>query len=86
MQVISITLVAHNLRTLRLWRTGISERDCRALCDLLSSSTRLQFLDISRNNLPPLAMQFMVGGLQYNSTLECLYIADPTLSLSFQNA
>ena len=61
--------VAHNLRALWLSRTGIGEEDCRALGEILSSSTRLEVLSISENSLPSNAMQFVVRGLQVNSTL-----------------
>ena len=67
--------VAHNLRSLVLRHTGIGEEDCRGLGQLLSASTtRLQLLDISNNSLPPMAMQFIVRGLQYNATVDRLYM------------
>ena len=54
--------------------TGIDEEDCRALGSLLSASTRLRLLDISSNSLPPMAMQLIVRRLQYNSTVDCLFM------------
>ena len=66
--------VAHNLRGLCLSNTGIGEEDCRALGSLLSASTRLEFLDISKNILSPVAMQFIVRGLQYNATVDRLHM------------
>ena len=61
--------VAHNLKGLWLRNTGIGEEDCRALGEVLSSSTRLKLLDISGDSLPPKAMQFVVRGLRVNTTL-----------------
>ena len=66
--------VAHNLRSLALGSTGIGEEDCRALGQLLLSSTRLEFLDIRNNSLPPMAMQFIVRGLQCSTTVDWLYM------------
>ena len=66
--------VAHNLRGLWLGNTGIGEEDCRALGEVLSSSTRLEVLSISENSLPSNAMQFVVRGLQVNITVHCLFI------------
>ena len=71
--------VAHNLRYLQFASTGIGEEDCRGLGQLLLSSTRLQLLDISDNSLPPMAMQFIVRGLQYNTTVSHLYIQENSL-------
>ena len=62
--------VAHNLRSLQLRETGIGEEDCQSLGELLTSSTRLKFFDIGQNSLPPNAMQLIVSGLQYNTTLQ----------------
>ena len=72
--------VAQNLIRLWLHSTRIGEEDCRALGELLtSSSTRLQCLDISKNRLPPMAMQFIVRGLQFNTTVNNLYIMGNSL-------
>ena len=64
--------VAHNLISLTLCSTGISEEDCRVLGHLLLLSTRLKMFIISDNSLPPMAMQFIVRGLQYNTTVDWL--------------
>ena len=71
--------VAHNLRCLCLGNTGIGEEDCRALGQLLLLSTRLLLLDIRNNSLPPIAMQFIVRGLQYNTTVDRLYMEGNSL-------
>ena len=46
--------------------------DCRALSELLSSSTSLKVLDISDYNLPPEAVNLIISGLHRNSTLKWL--------------
>ena len=67
------SLTAHNsLEELELGGTGIGVEDCRALSELLSSSTSLKALIISDNNLPPEAVELMVSGLHHNTTLERL--------------
>ena len=72
--------VAHNLSCLRLRDTGIGEEDCRALCSLLQlASTSLQWIDISNNDLPPVAMQLIVSGLQDNTTVNNLYVMKNSL-------
>ena len=71
--------VAHNLKSLSLCNTGIDVEDCRALGSLLLESTRLKLLDISNNSLPPMAMQLIVSGLQYNTTVDWLYMKGNSL-------
>ena len=71
--------VAHNLSCLRLRDTGIGEEDCRALCSLLLASTSLQWIDISNNDLPSVAMQLIVSGLQDNTTVNNLYVMKNSL-------
>ena len=73
-----------SVRTLNeLWlsNTGIGVEDCRALSQLLSSSTSLKELDIRCNNLPPEAVELVVSGLYQNSTLKKLHISDSHFSL-----
>ena len=73
--------VAHpKLNSLWLSNTGIGEEDCRMLSQLLSSSTRLEQLDITDNNLSPIAMEFLVSGLQYNTTLSVLLMNGNSLN------
>ena len=72
--------VAPNLRRLGLGRSGIGEEDCRVLSQLLSSSTSLEYLEISYNDLAPMAMECLVSGLQHNTTLLYLFIAGNSLS------
>ena len=71
--------VARNLISLMLGSTGIGVEDCRALGQLLLLSTRLELLDVSNNLLPPMAMQFIVRGLQYNTTVDWLYMKGNSL-------
>ena len=71
--------VAQNLSGLWLCSTGIGVEDCRALGALMSASTRLEWLDISGNSLPPMAMQFIVRGLQDNTTVDYLFMKGNSL-------
>ena len=67
------SLMAHNsLEELSLTYTGIGVEDCRALSELLSSSTSLKKLGISGNALPPEAVELIISGLGHNITLEWL--------------
>ena len=61
--------------------TGIDVKDCRALSELLSSSTSLKKLDISRNGLPPEAVELIISGLHHNTTLETLLMSYSNFSL-----
>ena len=61
-----------SLEELRLYGVGIGIEDCHALCELLSSSTSLKHLDISLNDLPPEAVEFIITGLYHNTTLKRL--------------
>ena len=71
--------VAYNLTALSLIATGIGEEDCRALGQLLTIFTRLEYLDISNNSLPSMAMQLIVSGLLNNTTVEDLFLMGNTL-------
>ena len=65
-----LSLTAHNsLKQLLLGGTGIGVKDCRALSELLSSSTSLNNLGIGNNDLPPEAVELIISGLHYNTTL-----------------
>ncbi len=61
------SLMGHSIRMLHLFETGIGVEDCRALGELLSSSSTLEHLDVSGNNLTPEAVQLLFNGLQHNS-------------------
>ena len=69
------------LNELWLSNTGIGVEDCRALSQLLSSSTSLKELDIRCNNLPPKAVELVVSGLLQNTTLERLHLSYSHFSL-----
>ena len=76
------SLTTHNsLEELLLNRTGISVKDCRALSELLSSSSSLKKLDIGGNNFPPAAVELIISGLQHNTTLERLVMWPSHFSL-----
>ena len=67
------SLTAHNsLVKLLLTDTGLGVEDCRALSELLSSSTNLKELDIGDNDLPHEALELVISGLHHNTTLEKL--------------
>ena len=67
------SLIDYNLlEELSLGKTGIGVEDCRALSELLSSSTSLKKLDISRNGLLPEAVELIISGLHHNTSLERL--------------
>ena len=69
--VLLITSLTHNsLKSLQL--TGIGVKDCRALSELLSSSTSLKKLDIGWSDLPRKAVELIISGLHHNTTLEGL--------------
>ena len=76
------SLTAHNsLEELLLDKTGIGVEDCQALSELLSSSTSLKRLDISRNVLPTEAVELIISGLHHNTTLEILFMRYSHFSL-----
>ena len=67
------SLTTHNsLEKLVLEETGIGVEDCRALSELLSSSTSLKQLYIGINELPPEAVEQIISGLHHNTSLERL--------------
>ena len=76
------SLLTHNsLERLKLDKTGIGVKDCQALSELLSSSTSPKKLNVSDNALPPEAVQLIISGLHYNSTLEKLDLFKSHFSL-----
>ena len=69
------SLTAHNsLEELELVETGIGVEDCRALSELLLSSTSLKELDIRRNTLPPEAVELIISRLHHNTILKELRV------------
>ena len=67
------SLTAHNsLEELVLEETEIGVEDCRALSELLSSSTCLKVLYIGMNDLLSEAVEQIISGLQRNTSLERL--------------
>ena len=76
------SLTAHNsLEELLLYETGIGVEDCRALSELLSTSTSLKELDVWYNDLPPEAVELIISGLRHNTTLKELYMDRSNFSL-----
>ena len=77
------SLTADNLlEWLDVSSTRIGVEDCQALSELLSS-TSLKELDISRNDLPPEAVELIISGLHHNTTLKWLNMDH--LQFSFEN-
>ena len=72
---------AHNLLE-ELWldNTGIGVEDCRALSELLSSSTSLEDLNIASNDLPPEALKLIISGLYDNTSLKRLNMSQSHFS------
>ncbi len=68
------------LNHLSLNNTGIGVEDCRALSELLSSSSGLKALHITGNDLPPEAVELIASGLQENTRLEELWIGEAQFS------
>ena len=66
--------LAHHLKSLWLSHTGIGEEDFQALHELLSSTSHLQGLDISDNELNSDAVKLLLSGLQKNTTLLKLHM------------
>ena len=71
----------NSFEALMLGKTGIGVEDCGALSKLLSSSTSLKKLNISWNDLPPKAIDLIISGFQYNTTLEWLHMWHSHFSL-----
>ena len=64
--------VQNSLEILDLFYTGIGVEDCRALSELLSSSTSLK--DLAACNLPPEGVELIISGLHHNTTLKQLHV------------
>ena len=79
-QLITSLTVQNTLEELLLIMTGIGVEDCRALNELVSSSTSLTKLEISGNDLLPEAVELIVRGLQHNTTLEWLNMSNSQFS------
>ena len=62
-------------------KTGVGIEDCRALMKLMSSSKSLKRLDISVNDLSPLAVVLIISGLYHNTFLKRLNMSDSHFSL-----
>ena len=77
------SLTAHNsLQELLLDQSELGVEDCRALSELLSSSsTSLKNLGISDNALSPEAVELIISGLHHNTTLKRLGMSDSHFSL-----
>ena len=74
------SLTAQNsLEKLNLIYTGIGVEDCRALSELLSSSTSLKDLNVGYD-LPPEGVELIISGLLHNTTLKQLHVSNAHLS------
>ena len=82
--LITSLLTHSSLKFLTLHKTGIGAEDCQALSELLSSSTSLEELDISVNDLSPKAVEFIFSGFHHNTVLMKLKMSNSHFSL--QNA
>ena len=71
----------NSLEELDLHWTAIGVEDCRALSELLSSSTSLKYLDVGVNHLPPEGVELIISGLRHNTTLIRQVIAHDILTL-----
>ena len=73
-------LCGSGVKLLSLYKTGIGEPDCEALCELLKSSHSLQHLRIDQNNLSSESVASIITGLSHNSSLTTLNISDSHFS------
>ena len=73
--------LAHNLEELSLCSTGIGVEDCQALSKLLSVSPTLQRINISRNALPPVAVELIITVLKNHPVLKELDISRSQFNL-----
>ena len=71
----------NSLEWLSLASTRLDVEDCQVLSKLMSSSVSLKELDISRNALPPQAIELIIGGLYRNTTLKVLNMRGSYFSL-----
>ena len=65
----------------RISTTRLGVENCRALSELLSSSTSLKELNITENDLPPEAVELIISGLHRNTSLERLNMSNSHFSL-----
>ena len=75
-------LCGSGVEELWLWKTGIGEPDCEALCELLKSSHSLQDLDIGENNLSSESVASIITELSHNSSLTKLNISYSHFSMA----
>ena len=75
-------LCGSGVKELGLWKTGIGEPDCEALCKLLKSSHSLQHLYIHQNNLSSESLASIITGLSHNSSLTYMNISDSHFSMA----
>ena len=73
--------LVHNLEKLSLRGTGIGVEDCQALSNILSASPTLKRIDVSRNALPPEAVELIITGLKNHTVLEKLDIEGSLFNL-----
>ena len=67
----------NDIESLSSHETKIGVEDCRALCELLSSSTSLKNLSIDDSALSPEVFELIINGLHHNTTLEKLVMICP---------
>ena len=79
--LITSLLTHSSVKLLNLHKTGIGAEDCQALSKLLSSSTSLEELDISVNNLSPRAIELIFSGFHHNTVLMKLKMSNSHFSL-----
>ena len=79
--LITSLTACNSLEELLLYETGIGVEDCRALSELLSSSTHLRDFQIWNNSLPPEAVELIISGLHHNTTLKSLNMCGSHFSL-----
>ena len=68
------------IRELHLNKTGIGFEDCKALSELLATSKYIKVLDISDNHLSSDSIQWIIGGLSRNTSLEKLDVTNSSFS------
>ena len=75
-------LCSSRIELLLLYDTGIGVPDCHALCELLTSSSSIQRLDIDGNNLSSESVASIITGLSHNSSLTTLDISKSHFSMT----
>ena len=74
------------VKDLVLFRTGIGDPDCEALCELLKSSHSLKVLSTTQNNLSSESVASIITGLSHNSSLTRLRISNSHFSMANVNS